>query len=128
ELVALQQNLYEVSRRKSSLLAISPQTPDKARAAARQHGLTFDLLHDAGSRVAKSFGLAFEVHDSCRQVLGLSGVDLGEYNGDSGYELPVPATYVVDGEGVIRYAFADPDYTRRAEPIEIIGVLRSLRD
>jgi peroxiredoxin len=37
---------------------------------------------------------------------------------------PAPATYVVGSDGVVRYAFADPDWTRRAEPDELVAVVR----
>ena len=41
-------------------------------------------------------------------------------------ELPIPATYVVDGEGVIQFAFVQSDYTQRAEPERILEVLRAV--
>ena len=126
ELLALQQNLYEISRLRSTLVAISPQKSERSRAAAERYPITFELLHDAGNRVARDFGLVFKVPASYRQVLTSSQVELAAENGDELYELPVPATYVVDPSGVIVYAFADPDFTRRADPIEIIHVLRGL--
>ena len=42
----------------------------------------------------------------------------------AGWQLPIPATYVVGSDGVVRYAFADPDWTRRAEPDELVAVVR----
>ena len=50
--------------------------------------------------------------------------DLIAINGTERVELPIPATYVVDREGVIQYAFVDADYTKRAEPEKILEVLR----
>ena len=41
-------------------------------------------------------------------------------------ELPLAASYVIDTDGVIRYAFLDVDYRNRAEPSDIVEVLNNL--
>jgi hypothetical protein len=38
----------------------------------------------------------------------------------------VPGTFVIDGTGVIRAAFADTDYTQRMEPAAILAALEAL--
>ena len=53
-------------------------------------------------------------------------LDLAKYNGDDSGELPLGVTYVIDREGIIRFAFVDADYRKRAEPAEVIAVLRNL--
>ena len=53
-------------------------------------------------------------------------LDLAKHNGDDSGELPLGATYVVDREGIIRYAFVDADYRKRAEPSDVLAALRSL--
>jgi peroxiredoxin len=55
------------------------------------------------------------------------GTDLAERHGNDGWFIPVPANYVVDRGGIIRYAFVDVDFTRRAEPDDIVAVLESLK-
>ena len=54
-------------------------------------------------------------------------LDLDRYNGDSSKELPIPATYVIDKEGVIRYAFVDADYRKRVEPSAVIEAIKGLK-
>jgi len=49
-----------------------------------------------------------------------------ERHGNSGWFIPIPATFVVDQSGLIRYAFVNVDFTRRAEPEEVVDVLRAL--
>ncbi|MGB5833604.1 MAG: hypothetical protein WBG92_16645 [Thiohalocapsa sp.] len=53
-------------------------------------------------------------------------LDLAEYNGAGRYVLPVPATFVIDRNGVIRAAFVDLDYRQRVEPAEIVAALKTL--
>ena len=54
------------------------------------------------------------------------GVDLAERQGHEGWFLPVPATFVVDRGGVVRWAFMDVDFTHRAEPDDILAALAAL--
>lgn len=53
--------------------------------------------------------------------------DLHRVNGGHPHTLPLPATYVIDQTGTVRWAFADTDYTKRAEPADIIAALDALR-
>jgi peroxiredoxin len=54
------------------------------------------------------------------------GLDLDAVNAGAGWQVPVPASYVVRRDGVIAYAFADPDWSRRAEPADILEAVRGL--
>jgi peroxiredoxin len=53
-------------------------------------------------------------------------LDLPALGAGTGWELPLPATYVVGRDGVVAYAFADADWAQRAEPNEIIEAARRL--
>ncbi len=50
--------------------------------------------------------------------------DLVTIKGTKKVELPIPATYVVNREKTVQFAFVNSDYTRRAEPEKILEVLR----
>ncbi len=84
------------------------------------------MLSDVGNTVARTFGLVFTVPAELRATYDRFGIDLAEANGDDSFELPIPATYVIDLDGTVRFAFVDPDYTRRADPSDIFDVLRLL--
>ena len=59
-------------------------------------------------------------------MYGGFGVNLAETNGDPDWTLPMPARYIIDSSGVIRYARIDPDYTVRPEPEDTVEALRAL--
>ena len=126
ELKSLQEALPAFRAAGASLLAISPQTQAQSTATADQFALGFDVLSDAGNRVAASFGLVFSLPEMLRPIYKNFGFDIPAFNGDESYELPMAATYVLDRSGLIRLAFADTDYTKRLEPQEIIDCLKSL--
>lgn len=120
---ALEQIQGELAARGARLVAISPQSPDDSLSLAEKHGLTFDVLSDPGCETAKLFGLAFEPADYLVDVYSRIGLDLERANADGGRLLPIPATFVIAADGIITWSFADADYTRRAEPADVLAAL-----
>lgn len=86
-----------------------------------------EMLCDVDHGVALSAGLAFYIGDAMRRRYHDEiHLDLGAlYGTDSGF-LPVPGTFVIDGAGVVRYAFVDPDFRIRAEPAAVIAAVAAL--
>lgn len=126
ELQALQARLPEIRTLGASLIAISPELPDQSLSTAEKHGLEFEVLSDIGNRTARDFGLVFTLFEEMRPLYLKWGLDVPACNGDNSWELPVPATYVVDTGGTVRAAHVDKDYTRRMEPEQIVAALRML--
>lgn len=104
-------------------MTLSPQLPEFGRAWREEDGIEFHILQDLGLGIARQYGLEFRVPPYLREAYLEMGIDLPRFNGDETWELPVPATFVVDPEGAIVYASADPDYTRRPEPAEVIAAI-----
>ena len=53
-------------------------------------------------------------------------INLPRVNGDDTWELPIPATYILDRDRTVLYANANPDYTDRPEPLDILATLEKL--
>ncbi|GEC08956.1 peroxiredoxin [Streptomyces spinoverrucosus] len=123
---ALQQHHDAITARGARLVAVSPQIPDESLSLTEKHDLAFDVLSDIGSDTAKQYGLAFDLPDDLAAVYDKLGFDLQRVNDGHPRTLPLPATYVIDREGLIRWAFVDTDYTTRAEPADILAALDSL--
>ena len=109
----------------AALVGVSPLRPEALRAAALERGLGFALLSDLEGRLSGLCGIRFEVPEKHADFLRRLGVDLACLHAGAGWQLPLPATYVVDSDAVIRYAFADPDWSRRAEPDELVAAVRA---
>jgi peroxiredoxin len=97
------------------------------RETQEPEAFAFEMLRDFGNRVAESYGLVFTLPDDLREIYMQFGIDLADGNGDGTWRLPVPARIVIDGQGIVRGVDADPDYTRRPEPIETVKTLERLR-
>lgn len=120
---AMNQILPRIVQSDASLAAISPQTVQQSYFMADQHKLRFPLLSDTGNQVARQFGLVYRVPEEQQAIYRRAFVNLPFANGDESWELPIPATYVLDRDGSILYASANPDYSERPEPEEILANL-----
>lgn len=115
-LKALQERLSDINALGAQLLAISPQTPDHSLTTQQKHELKFPVLSDIGNKVAKQFGLVFTLDASLKPIYEAFGIDLVAHNGDSSFELPIPATYLVAEDGKVLESFLEVDYRKRLAP------------
>jgi peroxiredoxin len=120
QLEAMNLLVPQIEQAGASLVAISPQTVQQSFFMVDQHKLRFPLLSDAGNQVARQFGLVYRVPDDQQSIYRRAFVNLPFANGDDSWELPIPATFILDRDGTILYASADEDYTQRPEPREIL--------
>jgi peroxiredoxin len=118
--------LPAIEARGARLVGMAPELPDKALATAERAGLAIDILSDQGNAVAERLGLVFELPQELRPIYEQFGLDIAAYNGDKSFKLPVPATYIIDQDARIVFDFVNADYTRRAEPDEIVATLDRL--
>ncbi|GAA60893.1 AhpC-TSA [Pseudoalteromonas sp. BSi20652] len=125
ELKALNNYLPQFKTLSAQLIAISPQLPDETLSTAQKNKLEFDVLSDVSNKVAEQFGLLFTLDERIQALYTQFGIDFEHYYGDKSFKLPLPATYVINQDGVITYAFLNEDYTLRAEPIDIMTALES---
>ena len=113
----------------ADLLAISPELPDNTLTMAEKHAIPIDILSDVTSEVLKKYRLWFAVPEEVKTLyLEKFGLNLEKYNGAGRWELPVPATYVLDPDGIVRAGEADPDYTVRMEPAEVVAAIRKIAE
>ena len=118
--------LLELEQAGATLVAISPQTVRQSFFMHDQHKLRFPLLSDASNQVARQFGLTYRVNEEQQGVYRRAFVNLPFANGDESWELPIPATFIVERDGTVLYASANEDYTERPEPREILRVLNAI--
>jgi peroxiredoxin len=117
--------LPDIERAGATLAAVSPQTVQQSFFMRDQHKLRFPLLSDAGNNLARQFELAYRVPDEQQAVYQRAFVNLAFVNGDKSWELPIPATYIIDRDGNVLYASANEDYAKRPEPEDIVNFLQT---
>jgi peroxiredoxin len=120
----LQLELPEFEANGAQLIALTPELPDKSLSTSEKHDLKFQVLSDIGNKIGKEYGIVFKLTNDVADAYNKS-FDMNEYNGDDSNELPLAATYIINEDGKIVYAFLDADYRNRAEPGELTEFLKT---
>lgn len=107
------------------LVAITAESPDNATDTAGKHGLGFAIYSDTTMAAAKAYDVFFELDAGTKSKYKGYGIDLASRNASGTWTLPAPGTFVIDRDGIVRYAWADWDYTKRADADEVIAAVRA---
>ena len=127
ELTALEAARPAIEARGASMIAVSMQNAANSRKSARENGLGFPILVDAGGVVAAKFGLRYEVSPPVLKLYRQLGNDLRAINGEDSGTLPMPGLYLIGQDGVVAYAEVNPDYTKRPDPNDLLSVLDQMQ-
>lgn len=87
----------------------------------------FEILTDLDNGYALALGLVMWIGEHLKGLMKGRGYHLETYQGGDGWFVPVPATFVIGQDKTVLARFVDPDFRRRMEIDEILGVLRSYR-
>lgn len=118
--------LPEVASAGGTFVAVTLEKPSEIEKMHTKIGPEMIILGDPAGETAKAFNILFTVDDSTRTKYKGYGIDVGASNSDGQWTLPHPATFVIDRGGVIRYSFVNADYRFRANPDDVIAMLKSL--
>ena len=125
ELKNLADRTAEINQLGATLVAISPELPDKSLSTIEKNNIPFTVVSDANNEVGRKYDLVYKLDDETANRYE-SSFGLSQYNGNSNAEVPLPATYIIDQSGIIRYAFVNPDYKKRANADDVLMNLTQL--
>ena len=125
-LSALNEVTQTLTEAGGSLVALSPDTASFRDGSWQRRKLRFPVLNDIDGGVALQFGTMFRVPDALRDFYLAAGIDLARRHDEPSWFLPMPATFIVDSHGVLRFAYANGDITDRIEPAEIVARVREI--
>jgi len=123
----LQRRNKDLKANGGALVAISIENPDDSLTLSQKHKLDFTVLSDKNLDLARKFRIVYQLPPQTDKKYKEKGiVDLVRENGTAKPELPLSATYIVNQEGFITFAFLEPDYKKRLEPEAIIKELKKI--
>jgi peroxiredoxin len=120
QLKDIEENLLKIKESGATLIAISPEQKSEVEKTKRKLNLDLTLISDSQNALAKKLNLTFKVSSEVVDEYKSLGIDLVASQGNEDYELPMPATFVINRNQKIVFVFADSDYTKRASTEEII--------
>jgi peroxiredoxin len=110
----------------ATLVAISPQFPEKLGEIKKRHSLEFLVASDTGNALGRKLGILYTFDEASRQSALANKRPIGEVTGTGTWELPMPTAVVVDRDRVVRFADVHPDWLLRTEAGPILDALAAL--
>ena len=107
------------------VVAIVPDRQRYADQTREEAEGQFQVLVDMDNGYAMSLNLVFWVGDEMRRFMSEAGINLAEFQGNESWMVPVPATFVVGKDGMIRERFVDPDYRKRMTVESMLAAFRA---
>jgi len=115
-----QDSLEYVLEKGASIIAVSPQIPEYNHKTIRKTGATFSVLHDEGYQIMDAYHVSFTMDEKIINKYRRFGRHIDRANANKEYILPVPATFIIGEDRVIRYIQYDPNYKNRSTVAEVL--------
>jgi len=124
QLKRVQDSLQLVLDKGVTVVAISPEKPEYAKKIVNETGAEFTVLYDSAYTIGEAFDVVFLPKKITRIKYNTAlGAELENVNVDGSERLPVPATFIINQEGVIVWRQFDRDYKNRASVLQILNNL-----
>ena len=127
ELSTIAQHQDAIAARGAQLITIIPDRQQFASQLPGEVLRAFVVLSDIDNAYALSMGLAIWLGERLAQLMQGRGHRLHEYQGNEGWFVPLPATFVVGANGRVLARHVDPEFRQRMEIDEILAALESGR-
>jgi peroxiredoxin len=121
---ALAQAHRQLSAGEGQIVAIMPDRQKFVADLKLQSNVPFPILTDMDNGYALSLNLTIWVGAEIQKMMA-GRLDLPTFQGNSSWMLPIPATFVVGRDGLIRASYIDPDYRKRMMISDMIAAMRS---
>ncbi|MBT1516508.1 AhpC/TSA family protein [Bradyrhizobium sp. SRL28] len=112
----------EITALGGQIVAIIPETQKYAERFKSDSGAPFPVLTDLDNGYALSLNLAIWLGAEIQHLL--SYLDLSDFHGNDGWMLPIPATFVIGRDGLVKARFVDPDFRKRMEIDDLLAAVR----
>jgi peroxiredoxin len=106
------------------LVLITPEVQQFTRKFKADVNASFPILTDLDSGYALELSLAIKIDDEKRVAMTQSGWDIALFQDNQSWTLPIPATFVVGSDGLVKARFVDPDYRKRMETEDLLTALQ----
>lgn len=122
--VALAEIEPQVAAAGGQIVVITPEVQKFAKELKAEAGGHFPVLTDLDCGYALDLRLAIKINDEKRSAMTAAGWDISPFNDNDNWILPIPATFVVGCDGLVKARFVDPDYRKRMGIDELIAALQ----
>lgn len=104
---------------------ISVDSIDEANKTKSAYEIPFPVLSDPDLKAHEAFRVIEEVPAADVERLAEMGMDLEKSSGRDHHKIAVPAAFLIDSKGVVRWAHVDRDYKVRPTNEQLLAVIDS---
>lgn len=127
QLVDWQDNLAQLQSLGYTLVAITPEAPDRATTTRDDNDLNFTIFSDADHDAAEAFGIDFTLDERTVDRYRGYGINLDKSNASGEWRLAHRGTYVIDDKGVIRRSWVLEDYRKHTPASDVVREIATLK-
>ncbi len=110
-----QDSLQIITDQGFNVVAITPESVENVEQTVKAHNITFQVIYDCQEKIMRDYDVLFSVTKAYQdKVITKLSIDIAKNNGRETASLPVPATYIINRDGIIVAVQFDPDYKKRA--------------
>ena len=116
----VQDSLELILNKGAIVIAVTTEIPEYIEKTIKKTGASFSIIHDTDHAIMNAYGTAFKVDDGLVKRYKLIGINLEKANGNDDQILAVPATFIINQNGVIEAIHFDENYRNRMSVAEIL--------
>jgi len=110
-----------------TLLALSPQVPEKLVEIKRRHQLGFEVATDRDNALGRRFGILYTADEASQAAALARGRTVGDVTGTGTWQLPQPTVVLIDTDRRVHYADVAPDWLKRTEADSVLAAVATLQ-
>lgn len=110
----------------ATLVAVSPQVPDRLIEIRQRHDLSFKVASDIGNALGRRFGILYTADEASQAAQRTKGGFIGDTTGTGTWELPQPAVVVIGHDRIARFVEVSPDWLVRTQAAAIVAAVRDI--
>ncbi len=121
----LNDSLQYIMDKDAVVLVVGPETFENSEKIADNTKATFTLIPDTSSKILKDYDVLFSVTEKYQgKIKTFLRTDIAENNNQEEAKLPVPATYIIGKDGMIKWRHFNYNYSERASVKSIVENLK----
>ena len=113
----------EVKAAGGQLVVITPEVQKFSKQLKAEVGADFPILTDLDCGYALELQLAIKINDEKRNAMTHAGWNIAPFQDNDNWILPIPATFVIGEDGMVKARFVDPDYRKRMGIDDLLAAL-----
>jgi peroxiredoxin len=123
QLSQMNDSMQMIKDKGANVLLVTPETKEGVGKTKMKTKVKFAIVSDSGMTIMKAYKVNFMLDAETVTKYKGYGIDLNAANGANGNNLPVPATYVIGKDGMIKYVYFNVNYSQRATVKDILAAL-----